>query len=427
MADADALLNHLHKLFPDFSKELLRDILSACGDDVDAAEAILCDMFVDAVADTPQASEDVKLFDHGPKHFNSQTPSLPARATIDCGGGQDGGGEDAFDDVFAEAFRRLDVDSDSAMAARLQAEEEAVVSAKNAQEERDANIARESSQAAGSTKVAMGSWSSTSVAGVSLSKAGKICVDRIAAKFCWSDKAEIARLYVACGESEEVTEEELINLYPETARIACVYDNQPPSPGMTRDPPPSDVGSPSSSLGTASDMERERIAAQRRARDVAEIAAASATALAGLHGRTQTASELRMELTVRLAERTRQRDAAQMLHIQTRRSVHSQNTKRLADEVESTWRQLFAVICGSEEFRAGSIDLHGLNVEQALEVVNAKLARGGGGRVRFITGRGNNSAGRRAVLLPIIERHLRSRGVVFSRDENGGSVIARLA
>jgi CUE domain len=426
----DAVLQNLLDAFPDFDKDLLRDILSGCEGEFDSAFAILCDMVVhDTVAGPSSLSHD------GPLRIQ-----MPCSATAQTVGHNTTGGDDMFDDVFAEAFSRLDVASDSVLGGRSEPEEEEAPLAKCVQRNDEA-IPGESRAAAASSNVVMGSWVPPSVGDGVLSKAGQLCVDRIAAKFCWNDKADIARLYVASGGSEELTEELLAAFYPESTRIAYNPDGPALRNGQSQyfsaisnigreqnlPTPASAVGSLMSGMVQTSDVtEMERIAAERRARDVAEIAAASASAAGVSTGRNLSPDDNRQYLLGLLAENTTQRDAAQTMYIKTRRTLHSQDARRLGDEVTRTWRQLLSAICSSPDFEAGRVDLHGLNASQAVQVVDAKLAQRGGGRAKFITGRGNNSTGRRAVLLPVIENHLTELGIVFSRDDTGGALVARL-
>lgn len=242
--------------------------------------------------------------------------------------------------------------------------------------------------------------------------AAREAVERILRRFPWADRSVVQSLYESTGECEEVTVEVLVERFPEVARIATEEGARAvvaETPRIVEDRPWEKI-------------ERTTAAAERaRKRDVIEIAG-------GNGGKGRGGGELG-DLRDALVAETKLRDEVARLYMSTQTNVNKRRSEESDKKVRALWKRMLAIMMADD---SGEMDLHLLTVDQALEAVDAKVAqcrdglRGRSKKVRLITGRGNNSSGRRAVLKPRVQAHLRQLGVSYTMDGTEGVVIAKI-
>lgn len=242
--------------------------------------------------------------------------------------------------------------------------------------------------------------------------AAREAVERILRRFPWADRSVVQSFYESTGECEEVTVELLVERFPEVARIATEEGARgavAETPRVAEDRPWEKV-------------ERAAAAAERaRERDVIEIAG-------GRGGGGRGGGELG-DLREALVAETKLRDEVARLFLSTQTSVNKKRSEDSDKKVRALWKRMLAIMMADD---SGEMDLHLLTVDQALEAVDAKVSqcrdglRGRSKKVRLITGRGNNSSGRRAVLKPRVQAHLRQLDVSYTMDETEGVVIAKI-
>jgi DNA-nicking Smr family endonuclease len=412
----DARIVALTRRFPGIA-DLVDLLLAHHGDDVDAAFAALCDMVAEASSGDEKAADkagdaddvdDEAVAAGAAQHREASLPSW-----ISTG--------DAELDLYAEAFSQMDIQSDAELAWRVQDDSRSIVSAvaspacgrwaaPNASGGNGGSGGGRSSGGLGGGD----SWNGGNPA-ARLTYAGRACVDRIMCKYPWADRAVVVRCYEASGEDEALAEELLVAACPDVVSVAHdASTSGHPSQRRTRRAASALVAT----TVAATDTSRSRVAEQLRQRDVEELAAARARRLAD-DGVDETA-RLRRALNA-AAE---QRDSYKALYLRTRRKEHERQALQHAAEADRIWSELLAWMLRAD---SGSLDLHFLTADQALEAVEAKLAQvyGRQGRLRIITGRGNNSANG-AVLRPRIQRLLTAKGITHALDQTGGVVIAKL-
>jgi Smr domain len=419
MATTRPTLDELAKKFPTLDRDVISDVFEAQGRDWNSALVTLCEMTAEAESTVvPSSITDRVVADRGAcpedafqSHLCDVGISSPSRLLRRGGNAEHADEtrcgvsatcdhlENPADDldvaVFTEAFERLGAESDQEYAMAL----------------------HKSNLNAGKQKNALqGFWRTKRVSGAGdlsgLSHAGELSVNRIAAKYGWADRKRIAALHSATGECEALTEELLLEESPEIRIIACnARTDSNVAPRKTVELH-RHTGAPSSSTASS-------IAEALRAKDISELAAIG-------RQREGTSGMAIAEMKSRLATLVSQRDSNQGLYAKTMKNRYAQESKRLDADVRETWRELLSAICDSPGFRAGDVDLHGLTVEQALEVVEVKLSQRPAGRLRFITGRGNNSSGGKSVLRPRLENYFARLGVPCTIDETGGALIVRL-
>lgn len=76
-----------------------------------------------------------------------------------------------------------------------------------------------------------------------------------------------------------------------------------------------------------------------------------------------------------------------------------------------------------------TIDLHGLYVEEAEEILETRLRTArqrGDDHINVIVGKGNHSAGGIAKIKPAVEKILRAQGLQFNSEQNAGKIIVQL-
>jgi hypothetical protein len=422
MATTRQTLNELSKKFPMLDRDVISDVLEVQGRDRNSALVTLCEMTGETEsAFVPSSITDRVVADRGAcpdgvfqtAESHSRDSGISSSGTLlRRGGHSEHAGttrcdvsatyddlETPTDDldvaIFTEAFERLRAESDREYAMAL----------------------HEGDLVAGNHKNELqGFWRSKRISGAGdsagLSHAGELSVNRIADKYRWADRKRIATLHSAAGECEALTEELLLEESPEIRIIACnarADANLAPHKNVDLH---RQAGAPSSSTALS-------IAEALRAKDISELAAISR------QGERSSATSI-AEMKSRLATLVSQRDSNQGLYAKTMKNRYAQESKRLDADVRVTWRELLSAICDSPGFRAGDVDLHGLTVEQALEVVDVKLSQRAPGRLRFITGRGNNSSGGMSVLRPRLENYLARLGVPCTIDETGGALMVRL-
>lgn len=133
---------------------------------------------------------------------------------------------------------------------------------------------------------------------------------------------------------------------------------------------------------------------------------------------------------------------ANALAAQTRKPNLMADSRKKNDQLRKLSAYLLERIRATVEYQAGSIDLHGLTKDEAIQLVDWKLAESSSSphhhysssihqdigaaanakvhrRFHVITGKGNNSVNGQAVLGPALERHLTAKGVSFSSCHDG--------
>lgn len=76
-----------------------------------------------------------------------------------------------------------------------------------------------------------------------------------------------------------------------------------------------------------------------------------------------------------------------------------------------------------------TIDLHGLYVEEAEEILETRLRTArqrGDDHIYVIVGKGNHSAGGVTKIKPAVEKLLRAQGLQFNSEQNAGRIIVQL-
>ncbi|CAN8073060.1 unnamed protein product [Agarophyton chilense] len=231
-------------------------------------------------------------------------------------------------------------------------------------------------------------------------------VDSLCEKYQWMSRAHIQRLLNTYQGCIEVVEEEILHMFPV---------DEPQAFGGGQGIPPAQQ-SPLPLLPT----HQQAIAKSLRDKDAAEIrnntsSAASASCAAALvHLRHQLWEE--RTLLVK----------ANVLACQTRKPVHHKRAKDIENNVKTLSAHFLDRLRQSEDYKNGLIDLHGLTKEEAIQLVEWKLLDSGRRRFRVITGKGIHSHNEQAVLRPALEKHFRTKGISFTRYEDGIlSVIPR--
>lgn len=334
--------------------------------------------------------------------------------------------------VFGAEFARLELASDAALAARLQKEEEDSASAASAR----AAPSPARASAFGSR------WAQPSAA-PQATLAGGEGVDILQRKYRWADRDILVAVYEAAQGNMQTAEELLIHASPDVLSIANVggagggdrgslqqQQQQQRLQQQQQQQQKQRLQQQQQGVAAATPVRRQgnrrrpgsvHVAEELRKRDVVELA--SGNARRGRETRDGRISRLREELYRQISER----DSSQALFLRTRNQSHGQHAKRNKDAAERTWRELKACLCETEAFRSGTVDLHHLTADMAIELVDAKLgSTPPGARIVFITGRGNGSIGGRAVLLPRVQRHLTERGVSHTVGMSGGCLNARV-
>jgi DNA-nicking Smr family endonuclease len=365
---SDARIASLAARFPGLA-DVVDTVLAQHGRDADAAFAALSAM----VAEAPR--------DGRPAH----APPAAPRA------------EDPDLDLYAAAFRRLRVDEDARLARRLQAEDD------------DAAAAR------GATARCGGRWAASGGGGGGARRVRewRAAVDRIMQKYPWADRQVVVACHEAAAGDETAAEGLVVDACPDVLRVA--HNAGAPAESSAAPAPPAPAAAAAALVNSSPSR---GVAEHLRRQDVAELAAGRAARPGASPG------EKLAELRGALKEATEQRDKFRALYVQTRNKRHERQARQSDAEASAVWAQLLdRLLCAD----ADAIDLHNLTADQALEAVDAKLAqrRGRPGKVRLVTGRGNNS-NNGAVLRPRIQRHLTALGVPHHVDASGGAVVAKL-
>lgn len=423
--------------------DVVAPLSTALGGDEDAVYAALCDMVAGA---SGSEASDACAEEHAP-----QTPATAGGECADTGPAAPAAAGDAELALYEEAFQQLDIRADEEFAVRLSGED-AAAAASEAAHQPHGSWWKPASFAAPAAGGGGGGDRGSAAAGnggnpaAHLSYAGRAGVERIMNRFAWADRALVVHCYEAAGENEALAEELLCGACPEVVDIAHdpAKDRRSRAPlageGVVRSSDLKGVGrNPArrprqSNAATLQSVRSEEgggtgrpqlrspsvsIAEQLRQRDIAELAEAARVGSATMGCETELNS-----LRNKLKESSIQRDRYQALYMKTRNKLHEQESMRYGADANRTWRELLPWLVRSS---SSSVDLHFLTGDQALEAVDAKLAQvqGRPGKLRFITGRGNNSANG-AVLRPRIQRHLTDRGITHSIDSTGGVVIVKL-
>jgi Smr domain len=435
MSQNESQMEMLGKCFPDFGRDILSDILEAHGGHMNSVLAVLSEMTSGtephnanrdkatgcspdsgspAESDMPVSASDSMM----PNTISNDLPTveqrgkqdstdLAAQGNSELAVSKDVEGDDLELALYTEAFQQLETDYDRDYAVAINFEENEINEAelKARTMDKDRNLLQ-------------GTWKSRKASGDGsidrLTYAGKLAVNRIAETYRWADKNRIACLHWAAGECEALTVELLLDESPELRSVACKLAS--PSRSSSHIALPHALSNAGASKASAS----VHVAEALREQDITELAAASRP------NGTVSSANLIDGLRSDLDSFTRERECNQALYGRTRKSKFAQEAKRLDADVRQAWTKLLAAIRNSPSFRAGDVDMHGLTAEQAIEVVDAKLSEGGGvGKIRFITGRGNNSSGGRSILRPRVENHLSMLGIPYSVDDTGGVLLVR--
>jgi hypothetical protein len=429
MSHDESQVEMLLRCYPDFGREILSDILEAHGGHMNSVLAALSEMTTgleiqksnpdkptDCSLDScsqPDSEMHVSVFtrtDDVPtkeRKGNQNSKSLDSKDNSALAVPEGVVGDDLELALYTEVFQQLETDCDRDYAVAVDFQE----NDKMAAEPESRNIGKERS-------LLQGSWTSRTASGASnidgLTYAGKLAVNRIADKYRWADKKCIASLHSATGECEALTVELLLDECPELLSVACKLAS--PSCSSSNCAMPFSV----QNAGTSNIPAPVHVAEALRVQDISELVAASRP------DGTVSSANLIATLRSNLDRFTGERECNQALYGRTRNPKYAQEAKRLDADVRQAWSKLLAAMRKSPGFLAGEIDLHGLTADQAIEVVDAKLSeRGGAGKIRFITGRGNNSSGGRSILRPRVENHLSILGIPYSVDDTGGVLLVR--
>ena len=133
----------------------------------------------------------------------------------------------------------------------------------------------------------------------------------------------------------------------------------------------------------------------------------------------QSIKQLRRDVWSKREELTQ----ANNLSRKTGNKRNDSNVKRLRREVDTLSAHLLDRIRSSKEFRHGFFDLHGLTRKEAVEIVESKLNTSGDQPFQVITGKGLHSKNGIPVLIPALEKYLKSRGVKSTYHDGVMSVI----
>lgn len=473
-------LQELLTRFPDLGNDILSEVLQAYGNNVNAAFATLCEMTVEAAHekdeyldsrtasrdagkpqeqstevhgisavttaaddDRRQASVDENSASHPdddnlnsesnsechcrldslrhcseemrqsnirgrePSAHSDTTPSSNTGLATETVAGVRACEDDCDVDVFEEAFARMTMAETEALARNLQDFEDvqsAFIGRRGVRYSRPDNP--------------HSVWSSNSSARdkPQLSFASRLCAQRLAEKYRWGDKSEIERLCEATNGNESFTEELLLEQRPELGRVAVIDTSQSTASGV-----PSAVGIHGHRQldSHASDNSASLCADCMRSQDTAEMAEFRSIRI--------TSPELRVkELRASLRQNCRNRDRVWSLFRQTQKAQLSQQAKEYEARASEDWRNLVESMCTTAAFRDGVLDLHGFTVDEAIRLVDEMLLRKPSKRLRFITGRGNNSTGHTPVLRPAIVKYLDQLNIPHSIDSSGGAIVARM-
>lgn len=432
----ESVLDTLVQEFPDVGPGLLADVLRETGDDVILARQRLGLMGIFAPDDAEDtdagAANDQSTLQHNERDGTRLTPSEPCKISHDTNTSM--ADTTALDtDFFADEFRRLDDEQSALEARRLQ------------EEEKKAQMAVEQAEMAKRAReIAAGRWMKpvrsgtdnpyrTQASSAKLTYAGQMCVQRLLSKYCWAERDVVVKLYLQCGESERLTEELLVQNHPEVLQVAH-------NPGADKGDVRVDGNAVVQDVNDSRRGKGGRRGNRGRGRNGGQGRPEKTISAKAVRIRDLDVQEIRIarESTVettkadvarardRLANLTRARDNAQRLFNSTRQGRYENQVRKYNEQSKQAWNHLRHTICSTADFRNGTVDLHGLTSDQAIEIVDAKLAVTAVGKVHFVTGRGNNSAHRRAVLRPAVMEHLKYLGLTPHTEQDGGVVVVRL-
>ncbi|PXF46489.1 hypothetical protein BWQ96_03724 [Gracilariopsis chorda] len=237
--------------------------------------------------------------------------------------------------------------------------------------------------------------------------------DHLHGKYQWMPRAQIQRLLNTYHGCLELVEEHILAMFP---------IDQPQAFGAGQQPNPTSTTNtnPSSAPAAAPPTRRQAVAESLRQKDAAELNSNSLT------GATPSSTSELLRLRHKLWEQRALLSNTTILASHTRKTEHRERAKQIDHNVKRLSETLLDLIRRSDEYRNGVIDLHGLTKEEAIQLVEWKLVDSARRRFRVITGKGIHSHREQAVLRPALEKHFRSKGISFTRYEDGVlSVIPR--